>query len=72
MKNAREYKKSQAEAAREQHNTILEVPLEPGQPVSAKFFFLKLIYSEKATKFCEISTVDLYWEVMVKSTVEIL
>ena len=40
MKNAREYKKSQAEAAREQHNTILEVPLEPGQPVSAKFFFL--------------------------------
>jgi hypothetical protein len=39
MKNAREYKKSQAEAAREQHNTILEVPLEPGQPVSTKFFF---------------------------------
>jgi len=32
MKNAREYKKSQAEAAREHHNTILEVPSEPGQP----------------------------------------
>ena len=33
---------------------------------------LKFIYSEKATKFCEISTVDLSYVVMVKSTVEIL
>ena len=32
---------------------------------------LKFIYSEKATNFCEISTVDLSYEVMVKSTVEI-
>ena len=32
---------------------------------------LKLIYSEKATKFCEISTVDLSYVVTVKSTVEI-
>ena len=30
-----------------------------------------LIYSEKATKFCEISTVDLSYVVPVKSTVEI-
>ena len=33
---------------------------------------LKFIYSEKATKFCEISTVDLSYVVPVKSTVEIL
>ena len=32
---------------------------------------LKIIYSEKATKFCEISTVDLSYVVSVKSTVEI-
>ena len=34
-------------------------------------FFVKFIYSEKATKFCEISTVDLSYVVPVKSTVEI-
>ena len=33
---------------------------------------LKFIYSEKATKFCKISTVDLSYVVPVKSTVEIL
>ena len=32
---------------------------------------LKFIYSEKATKFCEISTVDLSYVLTVKSTVEI-
>ena len=32
---------------------------------------LKFIYSEKATKFCEISTLDLSYVVTVKSTVEI-
>ena len=32
---------------------------------------LKFIYSEKATKFCEISTVDLFYVVPVKFTVEI-
>ena len=31
----------------------------------------KFIYSERATKFCEISTVDLSYVVAVKSTVEI-
>ena len=35
-------------------------------------FMLKFIYSEKATKFYEISTVDLFYVVAVKSTVEIL
>ena len=34
-------------------------------------FKLKFIYSEKATKFFEISTVDLSYVVPVKSTVEI-
>ena len=34
-------------------------------------FMIKLIYSEKATKFWEISTVDLSYVVPVKSTVEI-
>ena len=33
---------------------------------------LKFIYSEKATKFCEISTLDLSYLVTVKPTVEIL
>ena len=33
---------------------------------------LKFIYSEKATKFYEISTVDLFYVAAVKSTVEIL
>ena len=33
---------------------------------------LKFIYSEKATKFCKISTIDLFYVVTVKSTVEIL
>ena len=32
---------------------------------------LKFIYSEKATKFCEISIVDLSYVVPVKSKVEI-
>ena len=32
---------------------------------------LKLIYSEKGTKFCEISTVDLSYIVTVKSTMEV-
>ena len=33
--------------------------------------WLKFIYSEKATNFCEISTIDLSYVVPVKSTVEI-
>ena len=32
---------------------------------------VKFIYSEKATNFCEISTVDLSYVVTVKSTVDI-
>ena len=32
---------------------------------------LKFIYSEKAANFCEISNVDLFYVVTVKSTVEI-
>ena len=35
------------------------------------FVVLKFIYSEKATKFCKISTVDLSYVVPVKFTVEI-
>ena len=37
----------------------------------AESYFVKFIYSEKATKFCEISTADLSYVVTVKSTVEI-
>ena len=40
--------------------------------VSGTWFSFKFIYSEKATKFCEISTVDLSYVVPVKSTLEIL
>ena len=36
------------------------------------FVRVKFIYSEKATSFCEISTLDLSYVVTVKSTVEIL
>ena len=36
------------------------------------FVIVKFIYSVKATKFCEISTVDLSYVVPVKFTVEIL
>ena len=32
---------------------------------------LKFIYFEKAKKFCEISTLDLFCVVTIKSTVEI-
>ena len=43
--------------------------------IKTLFFFqimvLKFIYSEKATKFCVISIVDLSYVVPVKSTVEI-
>ena len=35
-------------------------------------YLLKFIYSEKATKFCEISTLFLSYVVPVKSKVEIL
>ena len=41
------------------------------QPLEKSACMLKFIYSEKATKFCEISTVDLSYVVPVKSTVEI-
>ena len=34
-------------------------------------FLLKFIFSEKATSFCEISTLDLSYLVTVKYTVEI-
>ena len=34
--------------------------------------YIKVHYSEKATKFCKISTVDLFYVVPVKSTVEVL
>ena len=33
--------------------------------------YIKVHYSEKATKFCKISTVDLFCVVAVKSTVEV-
>ena len=49
--------------------------MEKGRDFVSKTYkkrMLKFIYSEKATKFCEISTVDLSYVVPVKSTVEIL
>ena len=41
------------------------------EKVAYRLVFVKFIYSEKATNFCEISTVNLSYVVMVKSTVEI-
>ena len=40
-------------------------------PVYKKCVLLKFIYSEKATKFCEMSTILLSYVVPVKSKVEI-
>ena len=37
-----------------------------------KYNYIKFIYSEKATKFCEISTIDLTGTTQDKSTVAIL
>ena len=37
-----------------------------------KNMLVQFIYSEKATQFCEISTVDLSYVITVKFTVEIL
>ena len=39
--------------------------------ITKKNYLIKFIYSEKAIKFCEISTVDLFYVVTFKSTVEI-
>ena len=36
------------------------------------FLLVKIIYAEKATKFCEISTIDFSYVVPVKLTAEIL
>ena len=38
---------------------------------TASYFLLKFVYSEKATKLCEISTLLLSYVVPVKSKVEI-
>ena len=48
------------------HNSLFEFTL-----FSSLNMDLKFIYSEKATKICKISTVDLSYVVPVKSTVEI-
>ena len=41
------------------------------QPIGLWFPILKFIYSEKATKFCEISPKNLSYVVPVQSSVEI-
>ena len=41
------------------------------RPLTRWDFYLKFIYSEKETKFCEISTVDLTITTYDKSTMEI-
>ena len=51
-------------------STIIEEESGAGK-VELEVTIVKFIYSEKATNFCEISTVDLSYVVMVKSMVEI-
>ena len=46
------------------------LPTNYHQPASAPAF--KFIYYEKAPNFCKISTIDLSYVVMAKSTMEIL
>ena len=48
------------------HSTLYFCPRPARKETNVKF-----IYSEKATNFCEISTVDLSYVVTVKSTMEI-
>ena len=56
-----------------EHNGFTDFPKLQTWPFPfPKYLILNFIYSEKATKFCEISAVDLSYVVMVKSTVEIL
>jgi hypothetical protein len=57
---------------REQHPIYLEVKfVQNNLDTCADDQYVKFIYSEKATNFCEISTVDLSYVVTVKSMVEI-
>ena len=46
--------------------------IEPVCIIYLSFLLVNIIYSEKATKFCEISTIDLSNVVPIKSTVGIL
>ena len=50
---------------------ILEFQIFLDYKIKFRHNFLKFIYSEKATKVCEISTEDLSYVVPVKSTEEI-
>ena len=50
---------------------FISSPTEASQRFSCDDNQVKFIYSEKAKKFCEISTVDESYVVTVKSTVEI-
>ena len=53
-------------------NQIYQSPLKSIDNLTVLIFtVIKFIYSEKATKFCEISAVNLSYVVMVKSTMEI-
>ena len=52
--------------------TFLTSQIESGLFGRKTTTLIKFIFSEKATKFCEISTIDLSYVVPVKSTVEIL
>ena len=45
--------------------------LNGGRQAGGRLPIVKFIYSEKATKFCEISTLLLSYVVLVKSKVEI-
>ena len=47
------------------------LPANKEKNIRAMFCLLEFICSEKATNFCKISTVDLSYVVMVKSTVKI-
>ena len=50
---------------------VFRIRLRAVQCTMIGLILLKFRYPEKATKFCKISTVDLFYLVAVKSTVEI-
>ena len=54
------------------YRRIIEVPILYNSLKYVPMYLLKLTYSEKATKYCEISTLLLSYVVPVKSKVKIL
>ena len=65
------YSKEECEHKQKLLASLHDTALLPTFELKLSIEELKFIYYEKETKFCKISTVDLFYEVPVKSTMEI-